>query len=137
MLTEQSIWKITAAFNTFNLGIKPPHKKRWMSIIKASFNTMLESSKKKKSDLSQKKRQMKCFQLVSQSHQATSVSTNIKIGHSNKWGGRATSQVPLVFKLRRREKDEKEAITSDTCTFSQTLFRTVNFNGNLNMNKSI
>lgn len=136
MLTEQSIWKITAAFNTFNLDIKPPHKKRWMSITKASFNTTLREFKEKKSDLSQKRRQVRCFKLVSQSHQATSVSTNIKIGHSNKWGGRATFQVPLVLKLRRREK-EKEAITSDTCTFSQTLFRIVNFNDNLTMNKSI
>ena len=85
-----------------------------------------ESAKKekKKSDLSQKRMQMECLKLVSRSHQVTSVSTNIKIGHVNKWGVRATLQVSLLFSnLGEGKRREEAAITSDTCTFSQIICR--------------
>ena len=94
--------------------------------------------KKKKSDLSQKKMQMECLKLVSRSHQVTSVSTNIKISHFNKWGVRATLQVSFFFSnLGEGKRREEKAITSDTCTFSQIIFRFFYFSDNPNVNKSI
>ena len=94
--------------------------------------------KKKKSDLSQKKMQMECLKLVSRSHQVTRVSTNIKISHFNKWGVRANLQVSLFFSnLREGKRREEKAITSDTCTFSQIIFRFFYFSDNPNVNKSI
>lgn len=52
--------------------------------------------------------------------------------------GQSYSSSFIVFSnLAEGKRREEEAITSDTCTFSQIIFRFFYFNDNPNMNKSI